>query len=144
MYAPAPHDEITTILNYVDQQLTAIRAAVLGLTEDQATATPCRSTLSVAGIIKHTAYGMRGAVKVITDGQRLSDQETAEAVAQDFDVARQEYLAVIAHADPDADILREQIDGLAVPALVLTVDGAQANEYFQPFEPQPGTIGASS
>jgi len=27
MYAPALHDEITSIVNYVDQQLAAIRAA---------------------------------------------------------------------------------------------------------------------
>jgi len=42
-----------------------------------------------------------------------------------------------------ADILREQIDGFAVPALVMTMEGADANEYFQPFVPPLGTIGAA-
>jgi hypothetical protein len=197
MYAPALHDEITTIANYVDQQLAAIRAALLGLTEEQARATPCRSALSVGGIVKHTAYGMRGAVEVMS-GRRagaapdeaafaaylgsftLTEQETAEDVAREFDDARRAYLAAIEQADPDAeflappapwhgihdarparlryyllhqveemarhaghaDIIREQLDGLAVPALVMTVEGAPANAFFQPYEPRPGTIGA--
>ena len=36
MYAPARHDEITGIVNYLEQQLTAIRSAAFGLTEEQA------------------------------------------------------------------------------------------------------------
>ena len=39
-----------------------------------------------------------------------------------------------------ADILREQIDGVAVPALVLTLAGAPANDFFQPYEAAPGTL----
>ena len=27
MYAPAQHDEVTGLVNYIDEQLTAIRAA---------------------------------------------------------------------------------------------------------------------
>jgi hypothetical protein len=42
-----------------------------------------------------------------------------------------------------ADIIREQIDGVAVPAIVLSQAGAPANDYFQPYVPEPGTIGAS-
>lgn len=41
-----------------------------------------------------------------------------------------------------ADIIREQIDGVAVPAIVLSQAGAPANDFFQPYVPQPGTIGA--
>ena len=41
-----------------------------------------------------------------------------------------------------ADILREQIDGMSVPAIVLTADGMLASDYFQPYVPVPGTIGA--
>jgi hypothetical protein len=199
MYAPVPHDEITTITNYVDQQLAAIRAALLGLTEDQARTTPCRSALSVGGIVKHVAYGMRGAILVIGGtGEQvvpdeaafadylasftLTDQETAEGVVREFDDARRAYLTAMGQADPDADImappapwhgiydarpaklryylvhqveemarhaghadiLREQLDGLAVPALVMTMEGAAANQFFQPYVPRPGTIGAAT
>ena len=51
------------LVNYIDQQLTAIRAAAFGLTEAQARETPCRSALSVGGIIKHAAYVMRGGLE---------------------------------------------------------------------------------
>ncbi|GLZ44951.1 hypothetical protein Acsp06_11360 [Actinomycetospora sp. NBRC 106375] len=39
-----------------------------------------------------------------------------------------------------ADVVREQIDGVAVPALVLTLVGASANDFFAPYEPAPGTL----
>ena len=41
-----------------------------------------------------------------------------------------------------ADIIREQIDGMSVPAIVLSEAGAPANDFFQPYVAQPGTIGA--
>ena len=61
MYEPAPDDEITGLVRYLDQQLAAIRAAAIGLTEEQARMRPCRSALSIGGLIKHATYGMRGA-----------------------------------------------------------------------------------
>ena len=42
MYEPACDEEITGLVNYIDQQLDAIRAAAIGLTEDQARLRPCR------------------------------------------------------------------------------------------------------
>jgi hypothetical protein len=196
MYAPAPHDEVTGLLNYLDVQLSAIRAAPLGLTEEQARATPCRSALSVGGIVKHTAYGLQGSTATITAAGRaaidddayaahaasfaLTPAETMAGVLADFDAAREACLAAFAAADPAADflappapwfglfqpqpaklryflvhqieesarhaghvdIIREQLDGVAVPALVLTREGAPANDFFQPYVPAPGTIGA--
>lgn len=56
MYAPALHDEPTTHAEYVRQQAEALRASVHGLTEDQARSTPCRSELSLAGLLKHVTY----------------------------------------------------------------------------------------
>ena len=41
-----------------------------------------------------------------------------------------------------ADIIREQIDGVSIPAIVLTADGMAASDYFEPYVPEPGTIGA--
>ena len=45
MYPPASNDEITGIVNYLDLQLSAIRAATVGLTDEQARLRPCRSAL---------------------------------------------------------------------------------------------------
>ncbi|ODU00736.1 MAG: hypothetical protein ABS81_22650 [Pseudonocardia sp. SCN 72-86] len=195
MYAPARHDEITGIVNYLEQQLTAIRSAAFGLTEEQARATPCRSALSIGGIIKHSAQGLRGTVQRLTtgvvdapldeaafaaytDGFVVRDDETVAGTIDDFDKARAELLAVLASIDPaaetmappapwdgifdarpiharyylmhlveeyarhagHADIVREEIDGVSVPALVLTLAGAPANDFFQPYEPAPGTL----
>lgn len=119
MYAPAPHDEITGLTGYLDQQLSAIRAASYGLTEEEARRTPCRSALSVGGILKHAAYGLRGAATVIREGGRseippeafaahaasfaLTDAETMAEMLTEFDEARAAAIAVIADADPDAD-----------------------------------------
>jgi hypothetical protein len=41
-----------------------------------------------------------------------------------------------------ADILREQIDGVSVPSLVMTSEGVPANAYFTPYTAAPGTIGS--
>lgn len=198
MYAPAEDDEITGLVGYLDQQLAAIRAAPLGLTEDQCRATPCRSALSIGGIVKHAAYGLRGATTTIRNRGRveisedayaahaasfaLTDDETMTDVLAEFDEVRAEALAAIADADPDAeflappapwhgiaearparlryflvhqieesarhaghaDIIREQLDGVVVPALQLTVEGMMTSAFFQPYEPEPGTIGSAA
>jgi hypothetical protein len=39
-----------------------------------------------------------------------------------------------------ADIIREQIDGMAAPALELTLAGAPANDFFQSYPPTPDTL----
>lgn len=196
MYLPAQHDERTNLAEYVDQQLAAIRASLYGLTEEQARETPCRSALSLAGIVKHTTHGMRGGAARLRGEEPsadfgadataaymgsfvLSGDETAVSVRDEFDAARREYLAAFRTADPDAeameppspwfgifesrpirlryymthqveemarhaghaDIIREQLDGMAIPSLVMTLEGAPANRFFQPFQPPPGTIG---
>jgi len=196
MYAPAVHDESQTLVAYVDQQLEALRAAPYGLTEEQARSTPCRSALSVAGLVKHVTHGMRGAFRVLASDVpppldeaafadylssfSLADDETTEGVLAAFDEVRPRYLAALADTDPEverlappapwngiseampiraryylahqveemarhaghADILREQVDGTSVPALVMTRAGVPANAFFQPYAPSPGTITA--
>lgn len=195
MYAPVVDQEIGTLVGYADQQLDAIRAAALGLTEEQARETPCRGTLSVAGIIKHVVYGLQGTVRALTsdaDPQTLDESafaaysasfvlgedETMAGVLAELDELRPQFLAAMTAADPDQDavappapwagvnepqpiklrynlvhqieelarhaghidIIREELDGMSVPALVLTRAGAPANAFFQPYQPQPGTI----
>jgi hypothetical protein len=121
MYAPALHDEVDGLIGYYAQQLDAIRASTLGLTESLARARPCRSGLSIGGIVKHTAYGMRGAATTIRNGGRgqitadayaahaasfeLTDDETMTGTLAEFDAARDDCLAAFAAADPGADFL---------------------------------------
>jgi len=198
VYPPSTDDEIATIVGYLDQQLDALRAAVIGLTDDQARLRPCRSALSIGGLIKHATHGMRGAIQRLGRGNDIGppeldeaafaayqasfelgpDEATADTV-DEFDTTRAAYLAAVAATDPSspiveppapwhgildarpalaryylvhqieefarhaghADILREQIDGMAVPAIVLSQSGTPANDFFQPYAPPPGTIG---
>ena len=197
MYAPASHDELTGLVAYVDQQLEALRASIIGLTEDQAREQPCRSTLSIGGLLKHTTHGMATNTERLTTGVHvrplddaafavyqgsfeLTAGETGASILETFDAARPAFLAAITATDPGAeieeppqpwngifdtrpanaryllvhqieefarhaghaDILREQIDGTPVPQIVLTLAGAPANDFFQPYVPEPGTIGA--
>ncbi|MGB3301849.1 DUF664 domain-containing protein [Gordonia sp. (in: high G+C Gram-positive bacteria)] len=195
MYAPARDNELTGLINYADQQLAAIRASSFGLTEQQARLTPCRSALSIGGIIKHITRGMRGASAqlrgvahefVLDDATyaefmasfALTDEETAAGALAAFDEARSQFLLDMRAADPEADamappapwagiyeprpmknrffmghqieeyarhaghadIIREQIDGMAVPTLVMTLEGAPANAFFTPYQAEPGTL----
>lgn len=197
MYEPACDDEITGLVSYIDQQLTAIRAAAVGLTDEQARLQPCRSGLSIGGLIKHATYCMRGAIArlahegtpVVIDEASfaiyqgsfaLAADETAAGALAEFDEVRRSYLAAVAGKDPSspsteppapwngiydarpalaryylvhqveefarhaghADIIREQIDGISVPRIVLSEEGAPANDFFQPYEPAPGTLGS--
>ena len=41
-----------------------------------------------------------------------------------------------------ADIIREQLDGVSIPAIVLTADGLERSDFFEPYVAAPGTIGA--
>ncbi len=196
MYAPAPHDELTGLINYIDQQLTALRASVYGLTEEQAKATPCRSSLSLAVLLKHAAHGMRGYVAQLSGAfsalddaafaayvgsLNVGDDDVVAEVLAEFDAARADLLAALALADPDADvsappapwhglfqplpaksrydvvhfleefarhaghadIIREQLDGMAIPTLVMSIERMPASQFFQPYEPAPGAIGAA-
>jgi len=51
MYFPAIHDERTTLRNYQQVQLQAIRDAAHGLTDEQARRQPLASVFSVSGVI---------------------------------------------------------------------------------------------
>jgi hypothetical protein len=62
------HTESETLAGYLEQQLADLRASSYGLTEEQARLTPCRSALSIGGLVKHAAYVCRGGVS--GDGPR--------------------------------------------------------------------------
>ncbi len=125
MSAPEPHSEIDGIVGYVEQQLDAIRAAAVGLTEEQARLRPCRSALSIGGLLKHVTSCMRGSTEQLTgDGQPraafdedafaaheasfvLAADETAAGALDEFDAARVEYIAALAAADPSAPTVED-------------------------------------
>lgn len=117
MYAPAQHDEITTLMNYLDEQLAAVRAAPYGLTEEQARQRPCRSALSIGGIVKHLGYGMQGWIEQFhhdSPSERpldftahaasfaLAEDETMSGVLAGFDARRAELLSIVPGLDPAA------------------------------------------
>lgn len=199
MYEPACDDEITGLVRYLDQQLTAIRAAAVGLTDDQARLRPCRSSLSIGGLIKHATFVMQGGIDRLNGEGTMragldeamfavyessfevaGDQTVADAIAT-FDATRARYLAAVAATDPagqtaeppapwygifdvrpaharyvlvhhveefarhagHADIIREQIDGVSVAAIVLSEAGMPAGDFFQPYVPASGTLGTA-
>ena len=125
MYEPTPHNEIEGIVSYVEQQLDANRAAAIGLTDEQARLRPCRSALSIGGLVKHATYCMRGVTaRLARDGQArsavdeagfaayqasfaLAGDETAISALAAFDAARVDYVAALAAADPAAPTIED-------------------------------------
>lgn len=122
MYAPTKDNEITGLVNYIDQQLEAIRSSAYGLTEEQVRERPCRSALSIGGIVKHALWVMRSGVGLLANGPRtgplteegfaefngsfaLTAEESMEGLLGEFDQAREEYLAAVGRTDPDAEAL---------------------------------------
>ncbi|NLU75471.1 DinB family protein [Streptomyces sp. HNM0575] len=76
----APGDERGALLAYLEAQRGGIRRALHGLTEEQARSVPSASALSLAGVLKHVAYGERGWLrKFQADG---ADYDFAAEAAQ--------------------------------------------------------------
>ncbi|MGO3328009.1 mycothiol transferase [Gordonia sp. (in: high G+C Gram-positive bacteria)] len=120
MYAPARDNEITGFVGYLDQQLDHLRAALYGLTEEQARLTPCRSVLSVGGVLKHIAHSLPAAAarlrgesvdRVFDEAGfaeymgsfALTDDETAAGLIERFDADRAAFIAAARGCDPDGD-----------------------------------------
>jgi hypothetical protein len=117
MFHPAVYTEHEAIVGYLEQQLAAIRASAYGLTEEQARQTPCRSTLSIGGLVKHATYVLRGRARQQADPAAPLDEaafalfmgsfgltadETLEGTLQSFDEAVADYLADVRATDPEA------------------------------------------
>ena len=116
MFGPGKFSESEVLVGFLDQQLEAIRASAHGLSEEQARMTPCRSVLSVGGILKHVTHVMRGRlgggahpsaedVARFTASFALGEDETLAGTLADFDDARAHYLAAVAATDPAGDVL---------------------------------------
>ena len=117
MFSPAKYTESEVLVGHLDQQLTAIRTAAHGLTEQQARETPCRSALSIGGLVKHVTHVMAtwaeqqanpGAMPDQAGFARfvasfaLGDDETLAGALEAFDGVRESYLADVRATDPGA------------------------------------------
>jgi hypothetical protein len=117
MFGPGTYSESEVLVGYLEQQLAAIRAAAYGLTEQQARETPCRSALSIGGLLKHAAYVMtqRGRERadpsampdeagygIFMASFALTDDESLDAALAAFDEACEQYLADVRATDPAA------------------------------------------
>lgn len=67
-------DEREGLLAFLSQQRDALRYTAYGLTDEQASAAPSASALSVAGIIKHVAHTERGWMRVLL-GQEEDERD---------------------------------------------------------------------
>lgn len=122
MPTPGIHPESHDFALYLGEQLAGLRNAAYGMTEDQARATPCRSALSVGGLIVHAIYVMNGRLARDADGARsleltpegfeafgrsfaLAEDDTLAAALQRFDEVAAAYLQSVESADPDAEVI---------------------------------------
>ncbi len=120
MFGPGRHTESDVLVGYLEQQLTAIRAAAYGLTEQQARETPCRSALSIGGLIKHVTYLLQARAAGAADpgavpdeagyalfmaSFALADGETLAGALAAFVELSAAYLADVRTADPGADMI---------------------------------------
>lgn len=145
MPQPRVASEIDYIADYLDEQFTAIRYAAYGLSDEQARATPCTSSLSIGGLIKHVLW-------VMTENAARGDNPSGEVSADEFHAnagdflrqfcpgrrgrLRKHGLAVRTHAgvagraDP-----RARPDGATAIELVFGIEGREGNDYVTPWHP---------
>jgi uncharacterized damage-inducible protein DinB len=83
-------DERDGLLSFLAQQRDGLRLAAHGLTEEQARATPTASSLSVGGLVKHTATTERGWIDTVLGRTRPM---SAEDYGADFRMTPEETVA---------------------------------------------------
>jgi len=116
MFIPGTWSESEVLVGFLDQQLSAIRAAAHGLTEEQARRTPCRSALSVGGIVKHVTHVLQGRLTTTAEPDpadlalfaasfALTGEETLAGTLEVFDRTRADYLARVRASDPGAEVV---------------------------------------
>lgn len=123
MFAPGVHTETETYAGYVTSVVDGLVAAAHGLTDEQARQTPCASALSVGGVLKHCAYGLRQYTTRLTNPPvptpdemaahvaeweasfSLADGETLAGTVAALEQARDAFLARLEQTGPDAPAL---------------------------------------
>ncbi|WP_300612199.1 DinB family protein [Trebonia sp.] len=93
LFARPVADERDGLLTFLAQQRDALRACVLGLTDEQARATPAASGLSLGGLIKHAGRTERRWVVAGIAGRPLPGLWPIENWPDDFRMGQDETLA---------------------------------------------------
>jgi uncharacterized damage-inducible protein DinB len=93
LFARSVVDERDGLLTFLAQQRDALCAAVLGLTDEQARATPAASELSLGGLLKHAARTERRWVIAGIAGRPLPGLWPIENWPDDFRLDQDETLA---------------------------------------------------
>jgi hypothetical protein len=105
LFARPVADERDGLLTFLAQQRDALRAAALGLTDEQARMTPTASGLSLGGLIKHSARTERRWVMAGVAGQPLPGLWPPEDWPADFRLEADETLAgVLAYYTETANL----------------------------------------
>lgn len=115
---PAVLTESEALVGHISEMLDGIRNSAHGLTDEQARSAPCRSELSVSGIVKHSTWimtahvGGREAEPGSADGAaefmgsfRPGSDETIDVLLERFDTARTAYLEAMTALDPAAEMV---------------------------------------
>ncbi len=102
-------DERDGLLTFLAQQRDALRAAALGLTDEQARLTPTPSTLSLGGLIKHCARTEQRWVVAGIAGQPLPGLWPPEDWPADFRLEDGETLAQMLEYYAETAGLTEEI-----------------------------------
>jgi uncharacterized damage-inducible protein DinB len=132
---PIP-DERTGLLRYLAQQRYELRIAAYGLSDEQARATPTRSTLSIGGLIKHVAATEHGWIDLVLQRQQ-ADEGGVDDYLANFRMGPTETLAsVLARYEEVAQETEEVIAG--IPDLGQAVPVPQGVPWY------PSDIGAWS
>ncbi|MGB3184564.1 MAG: DUF664 domain-containing protein [Ornithinimicrobium sp.] len=124
MPQPRIASEIDFIADYLEENLTALRYAAYGLTDEQARATPCASSLSIGGLLKHAIWVMNqlrvrrsnpSGERSVEDLQghageffgsfALTDDERFDDIAAAFERAQEIFIADVRASDPAADVV---------------------------------------
>ncbi|MFE2917712.1 DinB family protein [Kitasatospora indigofera] len=91
--AHTENGELESLLAFLAAQRGAIRRAALGLTDEQAAATPTAGALSVGGLVKHAANRERGWIVGTLMGRDLGERPDETTWADDFRLLEGETLA---------------------------------------------------
>ncbi|MEV6908732.1 DinB family protein [Amycolatopsis sp. NPDC051071] len=111
---PPIADEREGLLAYLEQQRYVLRVAAHGLTEEQARAVPTKSSLSVGGLIKHTASVESGWIDIVLQKPSKPMDEAMKDYAADYVMAEGETVeGLLARYDEVARRTTEVIAGIA-------------------------------
>ena len=94
MPQPRVASEIDFLADYLDEQFTSVRYAAYGLSDEQARVTPCTSSLSIGGLIKHISW-------VMTENANRDDNPSGEVSAEEFHANAGDFYGSFSLTDDD-------------------------------------------